>query len=87
MATGNRTLLKSNNNSENTGLSQENCYNADQSIKEEEKIEGNINELPDFKMLGRLKVRSKQKKGSIGNRLLYLFKVYVAFILCSIENN
>ena len=78
MATGNRTLLKSNNNSENTGLSQENCYNADQSIKEEEKIEGNINELPDFKMLGRLKVRSKQKKGSIGNRLSYLFKVYVA---------
>ena len=77
MATGNRTLLKSNNNSENAGLSQENCYNTDQSIKEE-KIEGNINELPDFKMLGRLKVRSKQKKGSIGSRLLYLFKLYVA---------
>ena len=69
--------MKSNNNSENAGLSQENCYNTDQSIKEE-KIEGNINELPDFKMLGRLKVRSKQKKGSIGSRYLYLFKRYVA---------
>ena len=77
MATGNRTLLKSNNNSENGGLSQENCYNTDQSIKEE-KIEGNINELPDFKMLSRLKARSKQKKGRIGNRLLYSFKASVA---------